>query len=387
VIVDASVEDDGRRVRVTFSDGAASEFGASWLFDHADEARDPVSGQRRHSASSLEGGARVEAVDHEAQTLRVRFSRPVAERRVSIEVLRRDLLGERRPAIDLWQTPEAVAGAAPVRFGDYQSDEDALRETLARVRRWGLAFLSDAGADPSAVERAVARFGFVRETNYGRTFDVRIEPSPANLAYSDLGLDLHTDNPYRDPVPTLQLLHAIVVDEGGGESLFADGFAHAEPLRREEPAAFDILARTPVRFSFTEPSGARWTHVAPVLSLDERGSLEAVRLNHRSLDLEAGEAAAVEAWYDAYLGFHRRAHAPGAVLERRLATGDMVVFDNRRILHGRRALTCHTPRWLRGCYADVDGLAATLARLDGARARPVQAEPPERDQRALDSRA
>lgn len=365
MISEASVEDQGGRVKVTFADGRAWEFAAMWLFDHADEVRDAFSGQRRHSASLLEGGANVETVESEPGGLRLRFSRPPGERRISAGALRAGIL---RPphAVELWETPQAIADAPPVPFEAYLAEDGALREALARVRRWGLAILSGVGADPSAVERAVAKFGFVRETNYGRTFDVRVEPAPGNLAYSDLGLDLHTDNPYRDPVPTLQLLHAIVVDEAGGESLFADGFAHAEALRRGAPAAFDILARTPVRFAFAEASGSRWSHAAPVLSLDTLGALEAVRFNHRSLDLEAGEAALTQAWYEAYLAFHRRVHAPGAAYEQRLAPGDMVVFDNRRILHGRRALTRETPRWLRGCYADVDGLAATLARLEAA---------------------
>jgi gamma-butyrobetaine dioxygenase len=365
VISRVSVEDEGRRVKVTFPDGRACEFAAMWLFDHSDEARDAFSGQRRHSASLLEGGASVETVASDADGLRLRFSRPFGERRISVGALCAGVLRP-RSSVELWEAPQAISEAPAVPFEAYLAEDGALREALARLRRWGLAILSGAGADPSAVERAVARFGFVRETNYGRTFDVRVEPAPGNLAYSDLGLDLHTDNPYRDPVPTLQLLHAIVVDEAGGESLFADGFAHAEALRREAPAAFDILARTPVRFAFAEASGSRWTHAAPVLSLDPLGAIEAVRLNHRSLDLEAGEAADTQAWYEAYLGFHRRVHAPGAVFERRLAPGDMVVFDNRRILHGRRALTRETPRWLRGCYADVDALAATLARLEAA---------------------
>jgi gamma-butyrobetaine dioxygenase len=365
VISRATIEDQGRRVKVTFADGRASEFAAMWLFDHADEARDAFSGQRRHSAALLEGGARIETVESESDGLRLRFSRPLGERRVSAGALCAGVLRP-RSAVEFWETPQAIAEAPPTPFEAYLAGEGALRDALARVRRWGLAILSGAGADPSAVERAVARFGFVRETNYGRTFDVRVEPAPGNLAYSDLGLDLHTDNPYRDPVPTLQLLHAIVVDEEGGESLFADGFAHAEALRRETPAAFDILTRTPARFVFAEASGSRWSHAAPVLSVDTLGALAAVRFNHRSLDFEAGEAELTLAWYEAYLSFHRRVHAPGAVFEHRLAPGDMVIFDNRRILHGRRALTRETPRWLRGCYADVDGLAATLARLDAA---------------------
>ena len=32
----------------------------------------------------------------------------------------------------------------------------------------------------------VATFGFVRETNYGELFDVRIEPDPSNLAFTGL---------------------------------------------------------------------------------------------------------------------------------------------------------------------------------------------------------
>jgi gamma-butyrobetaine dioxygenase len=365
VITKASIEAAGRRVMVVFADGVTREFTAPWLFDHADEARDAVSGQRFQSASSLDCPVSIEAVVADADGLGLRFSHPAAERRIAAGRLRPGSSLD-KPAVELWETPETVAQAPPTPFEAYLLQDDAMGEALGRVRRQGLAILSGAGADPSAVERAVARFGFVRETNYGRTFDVRVEAAPGNLAYTDLGLDLHTDNPYRDPPPTLQLLHAIVVDEAGGESLFADGFAHAEALRRDAPSAFDLLARTPVRFAYAEASGSRWSHAAPVLSLDELGAVRAVRLNHRSLDLDPGEPAAIEAWYEAYLAFRRRVCSPGAIFERRLAPGDMVVFDNRRILHGRRALTRETPRWLRGCYADVDGLDATLARLDRA---------------------
>ena len=44
-------------------------------------------------------------------------------------------------------------------------------------------------------------FGYVRETNYGRVFDVKIEPDPANLAFTSRRIGMHTDNPYRDPGP------------------------------------------------------------------------------------------------------------------------------------------------------------------------------------------
>jgi len=352
--------DGGRRACVTWPDGVSREVAARWLFDHGDEARDPVSGQRGHGALSLYGPCAIESAGIEGQALGARFSSG-AWRHIGLARLRE---ASTPPPISLWPAPDPIAQAPPVRFDDYLGDDQALREVLSRVARWGLAVLDGAGADPDAVERAVARFGFIRETNYGRTFDVRIEPQPGNLAYTDQALDLHTDNPYRDPVPTLQLLHAIIADGAGGETLFADGFAHAEALRREAPGAFEVLSRTPARFTFAAKDGSRWSCETPVLHLDATGALEAVRLNHRSLDLAPGEPAALEAWYDAYLAFYRCVHAPGTAYERRLATGEMVIFDNRRIVHGRRSLTIESPRWLRGCYADYDGLAATLARVE-----------------------
>jgi gamma-butyrobetaine dioxygenase len=358
----ARVLDAGRRLRLSWREGKSRELSARWLLDHAEESREPVSGQRRHGALALDD-ARILEARVEDGSLIVGF--PTGERRLPLAGLGAP---EPAPARDLWLTPELIEACAPIPFADYLEDDAALARALRRVARGGLALLSGAGDDPDAVERAVARFGFVRETNYGRLFDVRIEPERGNFAYTERALDLHSDNPYREAPPTLQLLHAIQADAaGGGETLFVDGFAHAEALRREAPAAFDVLAREPARFSFTEASGARWQARTPVLVLSAGGALEAVRLNHRSLDLEPGDPDRLEAWYDAYLAFYRRLHAPGAAYARRLAPGEMVIFDNRRILHGRAAFDRGGARWLRGAYADVDGMTAALARLAGVK--------------------
>jgi gamma-butyrobetaine dioxygenase len=357
-----SVLDGGRRVRVAWPGGGGGrELPSRWLFDHADEAREPVSGQRRHGALALDEDALVTAARIEGERLVLAFA--AGERQVPLARLRDP---EPAPPRELWVTPGVVAAFAPIRFDAYLVDETALAHALRRVACGGLALLTGAGEDPDAVERAVARFGFIRETNYGRLFDVRVEARPANLAYTERALDLHTDNPYRDPVPGLQLLHAIRADAaGGGETVFVDGFAHAEALRREAPAAFEILAREAVRFSFGEVSGARWTAKVPVLQTDAAGALEAVHLNHRSLDLEPACAVRLADWYEAYLAFYRRLHAPEAAYARRLAPGELVIFDNRRVLHGRRGFERAGARWLRGAYADMDGLRATLARLGG----------------------
>ena len=124
-------------------------------------------------------------------------------------------------------------------------------EWLERLLQDGIAFLSNVPAGETGILEAAALAGRVSETNYGRVFDVRSVPQPENLAYSDLGLGLHTDNPYREPVPGFQVLHALVASPDGGESLFGDGFAIAEQSAGSpSPDAFAVLTQTAVPFLY-----------------------------------------------------------------------------------------------------------------------------------------
>ncbi|HEY2481284.1 MAG TPA: TauD/TfdA family dioxygenase [Caulobacteraceae bacterium] len=362
---------DRHRLLMTWADGAATEASATWLFDNVEGAMDPCNGQRLHGALDLDRHHRLERASIEGDRVRLLFMPAGVEGAIRATALR--AAGRREPteAVEPWLEPSSVAAAPSIDFADYLNDDAALEEALRRVVRHGLAFLAGAGAEPGCVERAVARFGFVRETNYGRAFGVRAEARAENLAYTPCALDLHTDNPYRDPPPTLQLLHAIEVAKEGGESQFADGFAHALALSRRAPGAYDVLRDQPVAFRFVGPSGDRYETKAPVIDTDRAGALRIIRVNHRSLRTADLDPAKLDDWYDAYLDFYRRLHAPEDRYERRLAAGEMVIFDNWRILHGRSAYDAAAPRWLQGCYADRDGLLATLERLSGPGSGPA----------------
>jgi gamma-butyrobetaine dioxygenase len=122
------------------------------------------------------------------------------------------------------------------------------------VHDYGFALLHDVPVVSEAVLDVVKLFGYVRETNYGRYFDVKTVANPNNLAYTSLPLTVHTDNPYRDPVPTLQLLHCLASDVDGGDSILVDGFRVAEALRRVarsvfaahlQPVEFHLRTTTP----------------------------------------------------------------------------------------------------------------------------------------------
>jgi gamma-butyrobetaine dioxygenase len=227
------------------------------------------------------------------------------------------------------------------------------------------------------VLRVARTFGFVRETNYGQLFDVRVVADPANLAFTSRAIAPHTDNPYRDPVPTLQLLHCLRDADLGGDTGLVDGFAAAAALRAADPQSFTVLTRTSWPFAYVD----RETELRasqPLITLTPGGRVTAVRLNNRSLAplrLPAAEAA-----YAAYRAWATLLAQPEFQLTLRLEPGDCLVFDNTRILHARTAFAAaatlsglqvagnKTPRMigerhLQGCYADIDGLLSTLAVL------------------------
>ena len=122
----------------------------------------------------------------------------------------------------------------------------------------------------------------MRETNYGRWFEVRAEVNPTNLAYTNLGLQAHTDNPYRDPVPTLQLLSCLENTVEGGDSIVVDGFMVATRLRQENAKGFDLLSRYPARFEYAGSSQVRLRAKRPFIELGPDGEMIAIRFNNRS---------------------------------------------------------------------------------------------------------
>ena len=74
-------------------------------------------------------------------------------------------------------------------------------------------------------------------------------------------------------------------------------------------------------------------------------------------------ADAVPEFYRAYRILSEALNAPGARIEFRLGPGDLMIFDNQRVLHGRSAYTVGH-RHLQGCYADKDALRSTIRVLE-----------------------
>ncbi len=374
---DLEVTVDGRRLR----------FPAVWLRDNCPcaECRDPRSGQKFLDITDIDDELVVDSAVQAGESVVVTYAPDRHRSILSLAWLAEHALdrygeggGRTEDDKELWLGADLARGAAQPETGwpqagwpqaswrEYLAEPVERIRSLAAVMRLGFVLLHDVPAEPGTVLQVAGSFGYVRETNYGSLFDVRVEPVPGNLAYTSRAILPHTDNPYRDPVPTVQLLHCLRAAGDGGDTGLVDGFAAAAALRAADRAAFDVITGTAVSFGYAD-NGAELRASQPLIQLSPRGRVCGVRFNNRSAQPLRLPYADVTAFYAAYRRWAELLAQPGRRLDLRLAPGDCLIFDNTRILHARTAFSLPADasggRHLQGCYADLDGLASTLAVL------------------------
>lgn len=361
-------------VTVDFADGTRSRFHAIWLRDNAldPETRAPGNGQRLITIGDIPSDVSVSAAEVVDGDLRITFQpegKTVTfpadwlathsyDRETAAE------FGRMAPGITTWQSGIAAPAGD---WSQVHSSPAAKRNWLAAVAEYGFAKLTGGPTEPESLLKVADLFGYVRETNYGPYFEVRTEVNPTNLAYTGLGLQAHTDNPYRDPVPTLQILYCLENSAEGGDSIVVDGFRAAERLRDQNPEGFALLAGYPARFEYKGSDGICLRSRRPMIELSPDGELIGIRFNNRSsapfVDVPFDK---MEAYYAAYRQLGAIIDDPDMGVSFKLEPGESFIVDNTRVLHARLGYSGAGSRWLQGCYADKDGLLSTLAAMEMA---------------------
>ena len=355
---------------VEWANGEVGEFASLWLRDNLPEDRDPHSGQRLLDIADVPEEPRIRSAVAEDSVVRVEWESEARPASFEFDWLARHAAGStaHRPELTstLWlegAVLDAERDFAHAPWSALRGNPSTRLAWLTRLLQQGIAFLTGVPSNKSAILEAMSLVGRVVETHYGLVFDVQSAPEPENLAYSDRGLGLHTDNPYREPVPGFQALHALVASREGGDSLFADGFALAEHLRANDAGAFRQLTHNTVPFLYRS-QGAELYAERPLIQLSCRGTVSAVHYNSRSIAPLPPAAREAKAFYAAYRRFATLLRDPRYQLRCKLNDGDLVVFDNQRILHGRTGFSsAQYPRHLRGCYLTRDSVYGETALL------------------------
>lgn len=339
-------------------DGSAFAIHPMWLRERCQDARcvDRATRQRLYDPSDLDPNLGLSAVSEPAPgRLHVRFSDGHEAEFSAAEILAEACLAPGDadcPPLQLWdgtltQLPRAQWRAQP--------SSAELFEWVAQFLRWGFIIFNGVPTEQGAILQVAAKFGFTRTTNFGELFNVRSAPDANDLAYTSIALDPHTDNPYRSPVPGVQLLHCLINETSGGLSTLVDAFAVAETLRQRDPEAFRILSGTSVRFRFTDRATELTASAAPI-DLDVTGQVRAVHFSPRLDFVPLLPPEELDAYYRARRAFDHMLRAAEFEIRFLLAPGDLLMMDNCRLLHGRTGFDpSEGLRYLQGCYIDIDG--------------------------------
>ncbi|RIZ40688.1 TauD/TfdA family dioxygenase [Pseudomonas putida] len=237
---------------------------------------------------------------------------------------------------------------------EMDSDEP-FAAALESYLRFGFIVLRNVPCDREQVLRVGSKFGYVKETNFGKYFEVYTKPLSNDLAYRSVRLGPHTDNPYRDPVPGIQLLHCLINETTGGLSTLVDSVSVVEALKKEDIEGYELLRDIPVRFRFID-MGVELTASRPMIDVDDKGRTVGVHYSPRLDQLPLLSSEQTRTFHRARKRLAELFNSQRYELKFRLQSGELMLFDNSRVLHGR---TSYNPneglRHLQGCYIDRDG--------------------------------
>ena len=291
IIQAVSIADNGGSLNCHLSDGQITRFHSIWLRDNSNDDATKSSGN----------GQRLITIQDIPETVMICSAR-LADNRIIIRFNDRDLdvvydpawlmshcYDKDRSKRSCWfanwvETWDGRLGKSlpSAEFDMVNADSGSLYGWLFNLRKYGFAKLENGPVKSGALMDVASLFGFVRETNYGKWFEVRTEVNPVNLAYTGLGLQAHTDNPYRDPVPSMQILYCLENSAQGGDSVVVDGFRAAEVLADQDADAFALLAGHCARFSYEGSAGVSLHARRPMIETTPDGEVITIRFNNRS---------------------------------------------------------------------------------------------------------
>ena len=380
----AFLEHDERGVTIGWSDGARGRFLHFWLRENCPVDGDSLSGQRLLSLGDIPVDIRPKSVrargdslalvwpdDHESTFdgawLRERSQSPDAKP-PPLDI----------PTWDVSLDPESLV----VAFVHVMDDDDALFNLIEMIVRHGVARVVDTPED--ALTSLARRMGYLHDTNYGLLLDVKSEFKSWFRVMSRDAIPPHTDNAYRYVPTGISFFHCVrQLDGPGGESFYVDGLRLAQRLRDQDPDVHAYLCNEPLTFHRKIPENAamridaaQFRVEAPVFSTNAHGQVTGIRYHPRTVaPVVAGEAE-VERMYRARRALEALSMDPSMRIEFQSRQGECTIYDNHRVMHGRRGFehAASGIRHFRQCHIDREELHSRWRLLGAGLGRRIREE-------------
>ena len=353
--------------KVYFNNGSLKkEIHPFWLRERVDgkEFLDKGTQQRLFDPTSLDSEISISKANINEKFLEIDFNDGVFSK-IDIDKLALEFSNEDTviKSISKIKWDSSLKGIKNFEYQNNFFESNEMHDLLVSFYKYGFVIIKNIPTSNNFVVKFANSIGSVRRTNFGEYFDVKSKPDPNDLAYTSLGLAPHTDNPYRNPVPCIQLLHCIESEVSGGLSTLVDGFTVSEDLKNENPKFYKILSEVKVRFKFIDKEVVLedWSEL---IKLNEDKTFKQVRFSPRMDYVPMLEKEKLDFYYKARKKLSEMYNSNKYKIEFKLMPKDLIMMDNYRLLHGRTAYeTKEGNRFLQGCYIDYDSTEGKLRHL------------------------
>ncbi|HIA61078.1 MAG TPA: gamma-butyrobetaine hydroxylase, partial [Pelagibacterales bacterium] len=249
-----------------------------------------------------------------------------------------------------------------IEHDEIMKNEDGLIKWLDLLNQYGFSIVKNSPIEKNSAFKILNSISHVRETFFKTPFEVINTPKPNNAAYTSARLFNHTDLPFFEYTPGYQFLHCLINDAIGGDSSLVDGFAVAEYIKKNEPDTFNQLIDSPVKFKDNDYTQNKIrVNYSPIITLNKNMDYSDIRFNIATIAALDIHPDKMQKFYSAYRKFASLVHDKKFTVHFRLQAGDILSFNNRRILHGRTEFDPNSgKRHLQGYYLDRDEILSRM---------------------------
>ena len=238
-------------------------------------------------------------------------------------------------------------------YTDFQNTitNDGFKEFLEKLYKFGFVVIQNCKTEMSSVEKIANKIGYVRESIFGGLWSFESNNDMADSAYTQDELRPHTDSTYSNDAPGLQLLLCCHYEATGGESIMVDGFKIAEKIYKENKDLYTLLSEIEVTGQYIG-DGVFLEAKRPIFKLNSNKELVQVSFNNYDRAAFRMDDEKTLKFYDAIREFDLIANNREYQWRHILKPGELLIFNNWRILHGRGSFK--GDRKMSGCYINKE---------------------------------
>ena len=342
-------------LNVKFVNNLEDNFPIIWLRDHAkdDMSWDDRSSQRKTFTAGLDKNLHIKktSIIENGKYVDILWSDLESPTRYSYEFLFKNSLNKENKSrnIKIWKKSDLNKDV----YIDYEIviSKDGFKKFLQKLYNWGFCVITNCKTEIKSVETIANKIGYVRHSIFGGLWSFKSDENMADSAYTQEELRPHTDSTYSNDAPGLQLLLCCKYNAKGGESIMVDGFKIAETIENENKEIFDILSNIEVPGNYIG-DGVFLESKRPIFKINSKKELIQVSFNNYDrADFRLKNDLMIK-FYEAIKTFDLIANSKEFQWRHILKPGELLIFNNWRILHGRGEFK--GIREMSGCYINKE---------------------------------